>query len=146
MVKIKTKKSAIENVKRLFINAPNDDVISLKDAFIAWGRPEPENIEKHKGWLSNKMTHLTYHNLLIPVYSYNTGRKRLKALRLTKEGKIALGRIENSTENGSLQQATTNGNGHTLSLDEVAKAIPKLQKENPDFNIVFSFTPKGEKR
>lgn len=131
---IKTKGAAVENVKRFFSNAPDADSISIEEAIIAWGRPDPEDIEAHKAWLSNVLFHLKYHDLVTPVYSFDSGRKKLKALRLTLEGKKSLGRI------GTVKEAE-NGE-ETLSLDEVIKAIPKLRKENPDFNIVFNVTQK----
>lgn len=131
---IKTREAAIENVKRFFSNSPDVDSISIEEAFVAWGRPDPENAQAHKAWLSNMLFHLKYHNLVTPIYSFDSGRKRLTELQLTLEGKKSLGRIESANE-------PRNGE-RTVSLGEVMKAIPKIKKENPDFNITFSVTPK----
>jgi len=133
--KIKTKEAAIENVKRLFSNTPEKDSVSIKDAFVAWQRPNPENVEENKAWLSNMLFHLKYHNLLNPVYSYRSGRKTLDKLQLTFEGKKALGMI--NSELGTSDTDTSINNGLSLSFTDVMKIIAKLRKDNPDYEITF---------
>lgn len=135
--KIRLKKSAIENVKRLFINSPNEDVVSLKDALRSWGRPDPENVEANKPWLSNLMTHLSYHNLVVPVYSYGDGRKKLDKLQLTIEGKRALGRIAEDVDKTNQNSYVTSGYGNCVDFKNVTDVIARLKRANPEFEIVF---------
>lgn len=137
--RIKSELASIENVKRLFLDTPEKDVITLEDAFKSWGRKNPEKIEAHKPWLSNMLLPLKYHDLLVPVYSFDTGKKKIVALRLTFKGKRALERIESDYGVENTIKSVKN-----ISLDDVVKAIPKLRKENPEFNIIFSVTPKEE--
>lgn len=132
--KIKSKSASIENVKRFFANTPDKDVISLEEAFRAWGRPNPENIKANKAWLSNLLFHLKYHNLIIPVYTFKNGRKKLDKLRLTLKGKRKLGRIENS--NGGENEVVSKHN-NCLSFTDIMKMVAKLRKGNPDYEITF---------
>ncbi|KKQ43429.1 MAG: hypothetical protein US60_C0002G0037 [Microgenomates group bacterium GW2011_GWC1_37_8] len=135
--KIKSKDASIANVKRLFSNAPDKDTISIEDAFIAWDRPNPEDVEANKAWLSNMLYHLKYHNLLTPVYSFSSGRKKLEKLQLTLEGKKALGRIEGeqNSEIGSITSSKKADESH--SFIDVMKIIAKLREDNPEYDITF---------
>lgn len=142
----KSKQAAIENVKAFFANSPEEDAVTLEEAFRAWGRPNPEDIEGHKGWLSNKLTALKYHNLITPIYSYSNGRRKLSHLQLTIEGKRALGRLNGHYEESSAGKPPLKNNENVITLVEVMIAIPRIRKENPDFDINFSVTPKVEKR
>lgn len=143
MKKIKSKDSAIENVKRFFSNTPNDDVVSIVDAFVAWGRPNPENTEANKAWLSNILFHLKYHNLITPIYTFNSGRKKLDKLQLTLAGKRALGRIEGNSDSDNGISLHTSSNGSSMSFTDVMKIVAKLRKENPDYEITFDVKLKG---
>ena len=115
------------------------DIFSLVDAFRAWGRPDPENVEAHKSWLSNVMTHLSYHNLVRSTYSYDEGRRKLKGIALTIKGKRALGRIEGHADE---EVSSFNGNA-TLSFTNVMKIVSQLRKDNPDYEITFDVKLKG---
>ena len=140
--KIKGEIASIENVKRFFANTPNVDEISLGDAFLAWGRPNPEDIEGNKAWLSNMLSHLKYHDLLVPVYTFDSGRKKLTKLRLTLKGKKMLGRIEGTQYAENEPIAVKNGIANSISVEDIMRVLPKLKQNNPDFNITFSVTPK----
>ena len=133
---LKSEPASIENVKRFFTNNPNDDSVAIEDAFRAWGRKSPEDMERNKQWLSNVLYHLRYWNLISPVYSYASGRKKLDKLRLTLKGKQSLGRLEgeNKPENGS--RHTLNENGK-LTLGQVISEMPRIKEENPGLNIKF---------
>lgn len=140
--KVRSKKSSIENVKRLFSNSPDNDEISLEEAFRSWGRTNPENVEAHKPWLSNVMTHLTYHNLVRSVYSYDEGRRKLKGIALTHEGKRALGRVEGHADHQDI--SSDNGNG-TFSVGNVMKIVASLRKDNPEYEITFDVKLKEDR-
>lgn len=135
---MKSRETSIENVKKLFSGSSGDEV-TLQDAFKSWGRPT-ENIKQNRGWMSNVLTHLKYHNLVKPLYDTKSGYRKLGGLQLTLEGKRAIGKFEEDSSNGTSTQLT---NGHTqISIEDILKAIPKLRKENPEFDIDFAVKPK----
>ena len=138
-MKIKSKDASVENVKRFFLNTPNDDIVSINDAFLAWGR-DLSNVD-NKAWLSNLLSHLKYHNLITPIYSVINGRRKLDKLRLTLEGKRALGRIEGSVN--SKDKIPTNENVNSLSIADVMKIVARLRRENSDYDITFDVKLKG---
>ncbi len=142
-MKYKTKSSAIDNVKRIFSNTPADSV-SLQDAFQAWGR-DLEKFEENKSWLSNIMTHLKYHNLIVPTYSSKTGYRKLDKLQLTLEGKKALGRTDGNYEHDStLITNPMNDNHIPLDIKNVMRMVSQLRKENPDYEIMFDVKLKNK--
>ena len=141
--KVKNKETAIENVKRLFSNAPKDDSIFIKEAFEAWGRPDPDDMEANKAWLSNMLFHLKYHNLLKPVYSFSSGRKKLDRLQLTLEGKKILGRIEGEHKSDSNNNVLPKKSEEPLSFNDVMKIVANLRKDNPEYDITFDIKLKG---
>lgn len=138
---MKIRETAIEIVKKFFSNT-SGDVVTLQEAFEAWGR-RLENVEKNRGWMSNMLTHLKYHNLVKPLYDMKSGHRKLDKLQLTLEGKRAIGRFEENS-NGETSQVT---NGHNdISIEEIMKAVPKLQRDNPEFDIEFSVRAKMERK
>jgi hypothetical protein len=134
-MKIKTKESSIENVKRLFSNT-SEDSTSIHEAYAAWGR-DLEKVEDNKSWLSNLLTHLKYHNLVVPVYAFKSGHRMLDGLRLTIEGKKALGRIEDSAIGSMGNSSTPEGSSSNSTLTDVMKTIAKLRRQYPEFQITF---------
>lgn len=130
---MKSKDSSIQNIKQFFSSTP-DDVISLQDAYVAWGRDVTKENE-NKSWLSNKLTALKYHNLVKPIYTLRNGKRMLDKIQLTMEGKKALGRIGDDTSNDISSQKTNNH--PKVSLEEIMKVVPQLRKENPEFEITF---------
>jgi hypothetical protein len=130
-IKYKSKDSAIETLKRLFSNSPNEDIVTLDEAFIAAGR-DPEKKDDNKAWISNKLTTLKYHNLLLVHYSYDTGHRKLDKLQLTLEGKRALGRIDEP-----IKQENHVSINDTPSIGDVMKIVAQLRKTNPDYEITF---------
>jgi hypothetical protein len=128
-----SKDAAIENVKKFFSNTP-EDTISIEKAYMAWERDLTQT-ERNKGWFSNKMVDLKYHNLVKSIYAMKNQRRVLDKIQLTMEGKKALGRIgDDSSANGI---NTTNGNGESLSISDVMKIVAKLKKDSPDYEITF---------
>lgn len=134
--KIKLEQSAIDNVKRFFSNSPDVDVVSIEEAFKGWNRTETDP-EKNKAWLSNVLFHLRYYGLVLPKYDYGSGRKKIVGIQLTLKGKKALGRIESEDESNTESVEHVN-----IKIEDILKALPKLKRDNPSFNIVFSVTPK----
>lgn len=140
-MKIRSKASATRIIKRLFSNT-NEDAITLEEAFRAWGRHNPENIEIHKSWLSNVMHHLKYHNLIVPSYTFGDGPRKLTKIRLTLEGKRALGRIQNYTDNNASDEELkeikpTPSIFSSISISDVMKIVAKLRTDNPEYDITF---------
>lgn len=136
-MKARTPKSSVSNLKRLFSNNPNDDEVSLKDAFIAWGRPNPENVDSHKAWMSGLLYHLTYNELVEPVYSFNTGRKKLVGIRLTIKGKKELGRTGGNLENDTNEVSPTNGK-KPVSYGNLTNLVAQFKEENKEhYEVTF---------
>lgn len=134
-LKHKSRATAVQNLKRMFKNTPEDH-ISLQDVFVAWGRDLSKEVD-NKAWLSNKLTHIKYHDLITPVYSYNTRPRRLERLELTLEGKRELGRI--GATGSSDENSTPSSNGHSsASLADLTKLVKQFQKENAEFEVTFS--------
>ena len=138
--KHKSRSSAVKTIKRFFANT-SDDSISIQDAFSSWGR-DLERVKDNKAWLSNKLTHLKFYELVTPIYSYGEGPRKLEKLELALEGKRELGRIGRNLESSNGVSASANGRS-VISLEEIMKAVPKLRKENPEFEITFDVRLKG---
>ena len=133
--------AAILNIKKFFSKNPNEDVISIIDACKGWGRKNPENIERHKPWLQNKLTGLKYHDLVSSVYKYEDGRKKLDKIQLTIKGKRVLNRIKEETDNLENPQNTVES---TITVSSVLQLVEKLKKDNPSYKIVFNVSLKEE--
>lgn len=140
-MKYKSKATSVENVRKFFSNT-SDDSISLNDAFAAWGR-NLDKPEDNKAWLSNLLTHLKYHNLIKPVYSFKSGYRKLDKLQLTLDGKRALGRLEDDSSNAP-KNVASNGKTNPLSSTDVMKIVAQLGKDNPDYEITFDVKLKGK--
>lgn len=137
---IKSRGSAIAVLKRLFLKSPDEDSVDIATAFESAGRGL-KNSEKNKSWLSNKLPTLKYHNLLNVVYSYDSGRRKLDRLKLTLDGKKALGRIEEI--DGSPSKPTSGAEAN--SITDLMNLVSQLQKKYPEFEITFDVKLKVSK-
>jgi len=131
----------------MFLHAPESDSILLEEAYTAFNR-DLTNEAVNKNWITNLMTHLKWHNLIIPTYSTSdTGRRVLKGLQLTMEGKRSLGRIETAKEGDVLLPNTTyvypSQAEKEISVSDVMKAIAKLKETHPEFEISFDMKLKS---
>jgi hypothetical protein len=138
--KYKTRETSINTVKQFFKDS-SSDIITLEEAFKSWGR-DLQKIDDNKAWLSNKMTSLKYHNLVVPIYSIINNKRVLSKIQLTLEGKKAIGRIGENIITDTLRSSPDQDSRTEITLDDILRVIPKLKKENPDFNVTFSVTPK----
>jgi hypothetical protein len=136
-MKYKSIEATKENLKRIFVNSPSADTISLEDAFVGWGRPDPNDIEKNKGWLSSELVHFKYHNLLSPMYSFSNGRRRLVKLQLTLDGKKALGRIQTEQQTEQKIETRMNGNQVPVTFADVTRLVAQFKKNNPEYEVNF---------
>ena len=134
-MKYRTRSAATENIQKTFINTP-EDIISVEGIFKAWER-NLEKVKDNKSWLSNKLTHWKYHNLVKPIYSFKTGHRVLEKIQLTLEGKKAIGRVGED-----VVTANTSNGIKKITFEDIMKEIPRIRKENPDFNITLSVTPR----
>jgi len=141
MKKYKGRDASIENVKRLF-SSTSGDTVSIAEVFQSWPR-DPENEKRNRAWLSNLLSLMKFHNLVKPYYITKNGPKTLDKLELTLEGKEVLGRSEESSGSNGIVSQTTGGNSK-ISIEDILKAVPKLRKENPEFDIEFSVKPKED--
>jgi len=138
---MKSRSSAIENLKQFFSNTP-EDTISIQDAYVAWGR-NLENVEGNKAWFSNKLTYMKYHNLVKPVYVVRNNRRNLDKIQLTMEGKKVLGRIE-GTDSSNENMTQQNGKPSSISLVDLTKLVAQFKKTNAeDYDITFDIKLKG---
>lgn len=146
-MKHKSKQSSVRNLRMFFKNMPESDSITLQDAYVAFNRDLSKE-QSNKNWITNLMTHLKWHNLIIPTYSTgDTGRRILKGLGLTMEGKRSLGRIETAKVGESMLPNTTyllpNQGEREIEISDIMKAIAKLKETHPEFEISFDMKLKG---
>lgn len=146
-MKHKSKPSAVKNLKKLFMYSPESDSIVLSEAYTAFGRDLTKEKINHN-WMTNLMTHLKWHNLIIPTYSTSdTGRRVLKGIQLTMEGKRSIGRIESAKEGDVLLPNTAyefhSQSEREISVSDIMKAIAKLKETHPEFEIIFDMKLKG---
>lgn len=145
-MKHKSKPSAVKNLRKLFMNSPESDSILLQEAYVAFGRDLADE-KGNKNWVTNLMTHLKWHNLIIPSYSTSDmGRRVLKGIQLTMEGKRSLGRIESAKEGETLLPNTTYvlpNAEKEMNVSDIMNAIAKLKEKHPEFEIVFDMKLKG---
>lgn len=134
-----SKNAASATLKRLFSGSDEDSRL-LEEIFTAAGRVEAD-AERNRAWLSNKTTHLYYHNLVKPVYTYDD-RKKLIALELTIDGKRALGRIEDSKSDDAIR--ANQGNPKEVSFADVAKIVKDFKQSNPEYDVVFKIELKEQ--
>jgi hypothetical protein len=140
----KQKNTAVKYVKKFFSEYPESDVITLEQVYIAAGRDNKDKIV-NKNWLSNLLTHLKYHGLITSDYSTDTGKRILKGIRLTIEGKRAIGRIEENsvpqqeTEESMKTQVKSEITGAYLNI---MKEVEQMKKDFPSFEINFDMSMK----
>ncbi len=125
-MKYLSRESAIDTAKQIFSRTQGDSV-TPREAAVAWGR-EAMSEKDNRRWLDNKMIHLKYHNLIMPVYSRRNSRRVLDRIQLTLDGKRAIGRIETTKDDThkSLQL-----------LSDLTKQVAKFRQDNPDYQIIF---------
>lgn len=131
----KSKNASVENVRKFFAKTSNDSV-SLQEAFSAWGR-DLQKPQENRAWLSNLMTHLKYHNLIQPVYTFKGGFRALDRLQLTLDGKKALGRLASDPDGGTVVGTVSYGENNPKTISDVMNIVSRLRKDNPDYEITF---------
>lgn len=144
-LKHKSRSTVVQMLKKIFKNTPAD-FISLEGIFTAWGR-DLAKMEENKSWFSNKITHLKYHDLIVPVYKYGNGPRRLEGIELTLEGKRELGRTGGSvelTQAGLSSNPSTNGHADKVTLEGAMEIIKQLKENYKDtYEITFDVKLKG---
>lgn len=141
--KYKSKRAAEETLKRFFAAKPDSDRVSVKEIFEATGRQD-KKIRANMAWLSNKLTDLRYHDLIDSEYSYQ-GKRRLKSISLSLDGKRALGRVGNgSGASGTDLAPTANrpANSGGASLEDALELVSELRQRYPEFDIALTVKPK----
>ncbi len=133
-IEIKSRPSVEAMVKKIFANTDRD-VISLEEAFRNWGR-NMESEAKNKQWLSNKLPHMKFYNLITPVYALRNNRRILDKLQLTQEGKRITGSPEETLFTSITKPSEIASNGHKkLNLDEFLRAVPQIRTDHPELEI-----------
>lgn len=128
-------KTATEYLRK-FYSGTSSDVVSLREIFIAY-KLDLSKEKNNRIWIGNKLTYLKEHNLVKPIYDGTKGNSPLSALKLTDEGRRALGRTSEVLIKKSPTANNVKHNG--ITLDEVVKAMPRIKQENPEFEINFDF-------
>lgn len=124
-----TRTGATLTLKRFFAN--NDsDYASVSSIYAAANRNASKDKEDlNRNWLSNKLTGLYHYSFVDPDYSYD-GRRKLEGIRLTREGRIALGRVE-VAQSAPISSASIKQPENHLTLDEILRAVPEINKSLP---------------
>jgi hypothetical protein len=130
--------TANEYLRSFFTNVPGD-VVSLDQIFASEGRDLGHEV-RNKMWLGNKLTPMRRYHLVTPIYK----KRRLVGLRLSKDGKIVLGRGIDITTNVSMPLNGTKNKNGPMSLEDILSGIAKFKRENPDLKVTFSITSKED--
>jgi hypothetical protein len=125
--------AAVGTLKRFYKKSLDEDSISLEQIVYASDRQKID-ADKNKSWIGNKLTHLKYHELLEPVYSYDP-RKTLSGVKLTSLGKEALGRHSTTTQSTAV---TGSAQINAITLESIARDIRTFSKQNPSIKITLS--------
>jgi hypothetical protein len=144
--KYKSKKAAEETLKRFFANKPASDQVSVEEIFRAAGR-QGKQPTANMAWLSNKLTTLRYHDLINSEYSYQ-GKRRLKSISLSLDGKRALRRVGSANSPNAYQEPPEAGRqalgDQEPSLDDALALVSQLRKRYPEFDIDLTVKPKQD--
>ena len=143
-----SREAAAKNLRMFFANT-NGDEVSVDEVFIAAGR-NPDEVGKNKSWFSNKLTSMAEYGLFTRHYSSRRGQKKLVKLKLTNEGKRALGRNLSDSifipaqpaQQASLLPSVTIDKEVTVS--SVRRDVEALRQKEPELDIWFSVTLKEE--
>ena len=130
-------------MKRFFAANPDSDTVLVEEIFAATGR-QAKQPRANMAWLSNKLTDLRYHDLIDSEYSYQ-GKRRLKSISLSLDGKRALGRVGGgSASNPDLQPDNRATSGQAASLEDALTVVSQLKRRYPDFDIDLTIKPKSQ--
>ena len=139
----KGRNASVENVKRLF-SSTSGNTVSIEDVFRSWPR-DPNEEKINRGWLSNLLSLIKFHNLVKPIYTTKNGPKTLVELQLTPEGKEVLGRATVNSSNSEMVPSSGDGKNNVADLDDIAKKIAKWEQQNEQFEVTFNVRLKGVK-
>jgi predicted RNA-binding protein with PUA-like domain len=145
-------------------NEPNAWEVSAQEIFRATGR---QNFDARRNltWLRNRIRQLRAYDFVLPVYSEEQP-PRLVGVKLTAEGHKALHenvsnddvlsaralqaktRHEAALREKALREAphnqplegavsTTSGSSPKLQIPDLAKAVARFKKENPQYQVTF---------
>ncbi len=141
--KYKSKRAAEETLKRFFAANPGSDTVSVEEIFQATGR-HGKPARANMAWLSNKLTDLRYHDLIDSEYSYQ-GKRRLKGISLSLDGKRALGRAGSGpAATPDPQPGNRPGSGQAVSLEDALMIVSQLKRRYPEFDIDLTVKPKNK--
>lgn len=126
--KYKSYAAAVFAVRKLFTGASKEN-LSLDEVFSKWGR-DLSKTAKNRTWFSNKLMELKHHNLVVPVYSFGSGPRRLVKIELTPQGKKELGRKADD----EVTEPTLN---KSVSLADVMEKVAQLKAQFSEYEISF---------
>lgn len=138
-----SKDAAAANLKRFFADTPvSSDVVSLEGIFAATKR-NSHTLNQNRLWLANKLTSMRDYNLIERQYTVEGGKKKLTGLKLTHDGKKALGRdMPMLAEKVVAPLAAHASQPEEVTLETVYRAVRVLREKMPSFDIIFDIKPK----
>lgn len=124
-------------LKRLYKNSPHSDVVTVEDIYRNANRNLQDEVG-NKAWLANQLTVLRSYNFITSIKE-TTGYKKLISIRLTSEGRKALGR-----ETGNNDEPSINHINDSLSLESVVSMIKTFKNQNPSVEVEFNIKVREE--
>lgn len=125
-------------LKRLYKNSPHSDVVTVEDIYRNANRNLQDEVG-NKAWLANQLTVLRSYNFITSIKE-TTGYKRLISIKLTSEGRTALGRGAGNDSD----ESSTNYTNDSLSLESVVSMIKTFKNQNPSVEVEFSIKVREE--
>lgn len=134
---------AITHLKTFFMNTDKDEV-TVDQALTSAGR-DLSNIKKNKSWFSNKLTSMNEYKLFEKVYSRGRGQTKLVKIRLTEDGKKALGRdVGNSLLQSPAQLELSTRDSKNVTISSIKKDIQRLRIQEPALDVIFDIKLKED--
>jgi hypothetical protein len=126
--------AAVAALRKIFVD-PDKDILTLDEVFRVVGR-DPQQLERNKRWLGNRLTALRYHKFVAPIYttSYTKSnpRRKLVKIQLTPTGKTALA------------NKVSSGYTRAITLESIARDIKAFERQNPSMVLDLTATLREE--
>lgn len=108
---------------------PDKDTLTPDEIFRVAGR-DPQQPERNRIWLQNRLTALRYHEFVRPIYTKYTmsnPHRKLDKVQLTPTGKTAL-----ASESGNEPACPA------ITLESIARDIKAFERQNPSMALDFT--------
>lgn len=115
-----TYRAAVAALRTIFVD-PGKDILALDEIFRMTGR-DPQQPERNKRWLQNRLITLRYYEFVTPIYTKGNPRRELVEIQLTPTGKAALANTVSS---------------RAITLESIARDIKAFERQNPSMTLDF---------